>query len=129
MPPPNVRSIAVLHWEACKHGNIQVDPVKVASLAEHPSFVLFHSHIDHSNSKLRASANTTNDSIIIMLQGVFNALSAAHDFQPAVQPQNENALLQLTFLIFTVTNNDWNIKAGIYFLTWSFKRWVITLLH
>ena len=38
------KSIAALHREARKRGNIWVDPAKVASLAADPSF---NSHISH----------------------------------------------------------------------------------
>ena len=104
MPPYNARSIAASHREARKHSDIQVDPVEVASLAADPSFVLFNSHINHFDTRddeLRASAHVTN---VFTQSSVFDVLplSAKLDFQPAAQPQNETAFLQLKALTFTI---------------------------
>ena len=81
-------SISASHQEAhIKHGDIKEGPVEAASLAADPSFVLSHSHVNHFDNMLGASANTTGDDIAAMQQSVFNMLLLTHsDFQPAAQP-------------------------------------------
>ena len=111
MPAPNAKSIAALHREARKCGNIWVNPVEAASLAVDPSF---NSHIDHFDSRDDefTSGNKMNDDIAVAQQSVFDALPlmAVHVLQPAVQPLN--VFLQLSVPTFMVTNDE-GVRSNI----------------
>ena len=113
MAPWNARSIAASHWEAKKCGDIQKEPVKVASLAADPSFVLLNSHVDKFNSKDDGGVSAHMTTVPAQ-SSVFDVLplSAEPDFEPAMQPQNKTALLQSETPLFTVACNK-GVKSNV----------------
>ena len=101
MAPRNARSIAASCREAKKCGDIQMEPVKAASLAADPSFVLLDSHIDKFDSKDDGgvSAHTTT---VPAQSNVFDALPL-HQENPLVLAQgcaNLSVLADLAGYIF-----------------------------
>ena len=109
----NARSIAASRREAKKRGDIQMEPVKAASLAADPSFVLLDSHIDEFDSKDDGGVSAHMTTVPAQ-SNVFDALPllAEPDFEPATQPQNETALLQSETPLFMVACNK-GVKSNV----------------